>query len=332
MKDSVIPLPPLPEQHRIVSKIEELFTKLDAGVDALKQIQIQLKRYRQSVLKAAVGGRLTEDWREQHKDELEPADKLLERIQEDQKAKLGKKYKEPVPFDTTDLPYLPEGWVWVTLGQITYLITKGSSPRWQGFDYVDKGVMFIRSQNVLWGKLDISNIVFLPESFNRKEKKSILKNNDVLLNIVGASIGRAAIATEKVENANINQAVSIIRLVDGGLVNKFLLYYLLSVNAQSRIHSETVDVARANLSLKDISELCVPFPPIEEQIVIIDEVERLFSIIDESELVIKAGIMRAQSLRQYILKRAFEGKLVPQDPNDEPASELLKRIQAERNN
>lgn len=330
LKQVSIPIAPLNEQHRIVAKIEELFTRLDAGMETLKQLQAQLKRYRQSVLKAAIEGRLTAEWREQHKEELEPADKLLKRIQEERKKKPGKTHKAPSPVDTSDLPELPERWIWVKLGQITHLITKGSSPKWQGFDYVDKGIMFIRSQNVLWGRLDISNVAFLPESFNKKEKKSILKNGDVLLNIVGASIGRTAIVTDEVENANINQAVSIIRLAGRGLINKFLLYYFLSVNAQSTIHNETVDVARANLSLNDISELFIPFPSIEEQNIIIGEIDRLFSIIDESEQVIESELKRAQSLRQSTLKRAFEGKLVPQDPNDEPASALLERIKAEK--
>ncbi len=324
------PLPPLPEQHRIVEKIEELFTRLDAGVENLKQVQAQLKRYRQSVLKATVKGRLTAEWREKHKNELEPADKLLERIQTERKKKLGNKYKEPTPPNTTDLPELPEGWVWAKLGQITHLITKGASPRWQGFDYADHGIKFIRSQNVGWGRLDTSKIAFLPEAFNMKEKKSILKKEDVLLNIVGASIGRAAIATEEVENANINQAVSVIRLIDGILINKFLMYYLISVDAQSRIHRKTVDVARANLSLTDISELCVPVPPFNEQIAIVEEIERLFSITNGSEALIEYELKRSQSLRQSVLKHAFLGKLVPQDPNDEPASVLLERIKADK--
>lgn len=299
-------------------------------MEALKQVQAQLKRYRQSVLKAAMEGRLTADWRERHKDELEPTDIPLERIQEERKAKLGKKYKEPISVDISDLPDLPDGWIWIKLGQLANLITKGSSPKWQGFDYVDKGIVFIRSQNVLWGKLDISNVVFLPESFNKKEKKSILKSGDVLLNIVGASIGRAAIVTDEAENANINQAVSIIRLTERSLSNKFLLYHLLSANAQSKIHSDTVDVARANLSLKDISELYIPIPLREEQDAIIGEIEHLFSVIDKSESMIERELKRTQSLRQSILKQAFEGKLVSQDPKDEPVSVLLEKIKAEK--
>lgn len=112
------PLPPLPEQKRIVAKLEELFSDLDAGVETLKKLRTLIKRYRQSVLKAAFEGKLTEEWREQHKHELEPASVLLERIREERKKKAkeeGKKYTEPPPVDTTNLPELPEGWEWGNL-------------------------------------------------------------------------------------------------------------------------------------------------------------------------------------------------------------------------
>ena len=350
LKTFEVPLPPLPEQHRIVAKIEELFTKLDAGINELRKAQSQLKRYRQSVLKTAFDGKLTEAWQEEHQDEIEPASILLERILKERQEKWeaeqlegmkakGKmprddkwktKYKEPVAPDTSNLPELPNGWKWVKLGQITYLITKGSSPRWQGFNYVDRGILFLRSQNVGWGRLDLSNIAHLPEAFNEKEKKSILKEGDVLLNLVGASIGRAAIASHELEGANMNQAVALIRLVKDGLDNKFLMNYLLSPEAQPTIHGKKVDVARANLSLTDVSEFAVPLPPLLEQQAIVAEVESQLSVADEVEKTITAELKRAEQLRQSILKKAFSGKLVPQDPNDEPASVLLERIKAEK--
>jgi len=111
-----VPLPPLPEQRRIVAKIEELFTELDAGVSSLEKVKAQLKTYRQSVLKYAFEGKLTEEWREAHRNELEPAPVLLERIKEEHRTK--GKYKELPPLDTSNLPELPESWVWTRIGDI----------------------------------------------------------------------------------------------------------------------------------------------------------------------------------------------------------------------
>jgi type I restriction enzyme S subunit len=144
-----IPLAPLAEQHRMVSKIEELFSELDAGVELLKKLKAKLKRYRQAVLKAAVEGKLTKDWREAHQGELEPASVLLERILKERREKWeaeqlaqmkakGKtpkddkwklKYKEPVAPDTSDLPELPKGWVWAKLDQLLSLLRNGISKK-----------------------------------------------------------------------------------------------------------------------------------------------------------------------------------------------------------
>ena len=151
-----------------------------------------------------------------------------------------------------------------------------------------------------------------------------------MLNLVGASIGRAAIASDELEEANMNQAVALIRLVKNGLHNNFLMNYLISPDAQSIIHGKKVDVARANLSLTDVSEFAAPLPPFSEQQAIVSEVESRLSVAAEVEKTITVELKRAEQLRQSILKKAFSGRLVSQDPNDEPASVLLERIKAEK--
>ncbi|HNX52232.1 MAG TPA: restriction endonuclease subunit S [Pontiellaceae bacterium] len=259
-----IPVAPLDEQRRIVAEIEKQFTRLEAGVSALKRVQANLKRYRAAVLKAACEGRL-------------------------------------VPT---------EKWPITTIRDVTLIVTKGSSPNWQGFEYCDDGVVFVRSQNVCWGKLDLSEVAHLPAGFNEKEKKSVLKVGDVLLNIVGASIGRAAIATSDVAGGNVNQAVAVIRCQQEKILPQFLMIYLLSPATQTLIHSQAVDVARANFSLGDISKMPVPIPSLAEQTRIVEEVERRLSVVEELEAVVSANLQRATRLRQSILQKAFLGELV----------------------
>ena len=110
-----------------------------------------------------------------------------------------------------------------TVDLLTLLVTKGSSPKWQGFEYTDRGLLFVRSQNVLRGNLDLTDVAYLPPVFNESHKNSIIQEGDVLLNLVGASVGRSSIATEDIQGANCNQAVAIIRLVPDGLINRYLL-------------------------------------------------------------------------------------------------------------
>jgi len=214
--------------------------------------------------------------------------------------------------------------------QVTSVITKGASPEWQGFRYVETGgIPFVRSQNVRWGRLDLDDLAYVEARFNEKERKSILRSGDVLLNIVGASIGRAAIVPERLDGANTNQAVAILRPVNG-MNSVWLATALVSPAVQVRIHSAKVDVARANLSLADAADLLMSVPPQGEQDRILAEVDRCISTADAEEVVASRASLRITRLRQAVLKWAFEGKLIDQDPADEPAERLLARIRAER--
>ena len=317
-----IPLPPLTEQQRIAEKLESLLGKMQEAKALLDEIPEILRNFRQSVLAAACLGRLTEDWRKEHRN-VESAAELVHKIYS------NKLNDETLPKDfllQDDEGALPGKWIRVRLGSLSQLITKGASPKWQGFNYVDDGTLFITSENVGNGRLLLESRKHVENDFNRVQKRSILQKGDLLTNIVGASIGRSAIF-DLDENANINQAVAVIRAYPE-IISKYILIALNSPSTIDFMHKEKVDVARANLSLQDVSNFPINLPPTAEQFEIVRRIESLFRKADDLEAQYKEAMELIESLPEIILSKAFRGELVPQDPNDEPASVLLERISA----
>lgn len=340
-----IALPSLSEQRRIVAKIEELFSDLDAGVAALQAAQRQLQRYRQSVLKAAVEGKLTEAWRRQHGHEGEPADVLLARIlaerrerwEAEQRAKYEvqgkeppsgwqKRYKEPAAPETGDLPELPEGWMWVRVAQVGDVqLGRQRSPQHHQGDHMRP---YLRVANVYEDRIDLTDVKemnFTPEEFEVYK----LAYGDILLN-EGQSlelVGRPAMFKNEVDGCCFQNTLVRFRAFDG-LDRRYALLVFrayLHTGRFQRIASWTTSIA--HLGASRFAEMEFPLPPAAEQAEIVQEVERLLSVATEVEQAIEHELQRAERLRQGILKRAFSGKLVPQDPNDEPAEALLARIQ-----
>ncbi len=339
------PLPPLAEQHRIVAKIEELFSELDAGVELLKKLKAKLKRYRQAVLKAAVEGKLTKDWREAHQGELEPASVLLERILKERREKWeaeqlaqmkakGKtpkddswklKYKEPVAPDTFDLPELPEGWVWVNLGQFTGSVKDGPhySPK-----YVDEGIPFIMGGNVRPSGVDFANAKRINPELQAELSKRCKPEKGNILYTKGGTTGIARVNTYDID-FNVWVHVAVLKLASS--IEPFYVQHALnSPFCYAQSQRFTHGVGNQDLGLTRMVNIILPLPSLDEQKQIISEVERQSSVIDELEKVVNQNLKRAEKLRQSILKKAFEGKLVPQDPTDEPADKLLERIKAEK--
>lgn len=225
-----------------------------------------------------------------------------------------------------------------TIDSLSNLVTKGASPKWQGFDYTnDKSkLLFVTSENVREGFISLKKEKYLPFGFNEVQKRSILQKGDVLFNIVGASIGRAAIF-ELDKLSNINQAVAIIRLNDE-IHNKYVSYFLNSEGAKQEYLKKQVEVARANLSLQNVKDIEIPYCNKENQELIIREIESRLSVCDKVEQNIAESLQKAIALRQSILKKAFEGKLLSekeiaeckQDVTYEPASVLLEKMRAEK--
>ncbi len=348
-----LPVAPLREQRRIVAEIEKQFTRLEAAVEALKRLKANLKRYRASVLKAACEGRLVPTEAELagvgaiHELPLrayEPADQLLARIlkerrarwEADQLAKMraaGKapkhdewkaKYKEPAAAHTTSLPQLPEGWIWVTMPQLGELNRGKSKHRPRNdtrllggpYPFVQTGDVkrsggFIRSHSQTYTEFGLAQSRLWPAG--------------TLCITIAANIAETGILTypacfpDSVVGFGFEGDPATVRFID--------FFFRTAKEEISRFAPAT---AQKNINLEILSEVAVPLPPATEQCRIVAEVERRLSVIDELEAVVEANLKRAERLRQAILRRAFEGKLVPQDPNDEPASVLLERIPAER--
>lgn len=318
------PLPPLPEQHHIVAKIEELFTKLDAGVKALKKIKTQLKRYRQSVLKSAMEGKLTEKWRRTHKDELEPASVLLEGIREERQKKAKGKYKELPPLDTKNLPELPERWAWTTVGEIGEVVT-GTTPSKTKQEYYGSDYPFFKPT-------DLNAGYYVRHSRDGLSKEGLkharlLPEKCILVTCIGATIGKTGfIRVAGTSNQQINALIPEFKF----LLPEFIYFLFISPQINKSIIDNSSSTTLPILNKSRFERLFIPLTPLSEQNKIVEEIERRLSVTDEIEKVVELSLKQAERLRQSLLKKAFEGKLVPQDPTNEPASILLERIKKEK--
>jgi len=341
-----LPLPPLAEQRRIVQKIEELFTELDAGVAALERVRANLKRYRAAVLKAAVEGALTAGWRAQHPD-VESASDLLQRILRERRdaweqaelaryAKSGKtppkgwqgKYKEPTAPDTTDLPDLPEGWCWANVEQLLIespcngISIKGSSE--------PPGVPALRLSAMSNGGFDYTDRRYIPISETVAESLAINAGDYFVSRGNGSLrlVGRGTLAQEPPEQVVFPDTMIRLRFSASSPVRSYMSLLWSSQVIRTQVERQARTTAGIyKISQADIASFTVPVPPLAEQEQIVAEVERRLSVVDDAEARVAAGLKRAARLRQSILKRAFAGQLVPRDPTDEPVGALLERME-----
>jgi len=195
------------------------------------------------------------------------------------------------------------------LETMTSRITKGESPEWQGFTYQDTGPLFIRSENVLWGVLNPDSAVRIPEDFHKKLSRSQLRSGDVLINLVGASIGRACVVPQGLGDANVNQAVAVITPESQWILSEFLVRFLLSSAAQETIHGDKVETARPNISLADMRDMEIPLVPLAEQRRIVKELEALQTQVDPLKRLQAETATELDALMPSVLDKAFKGEL-----------------------
>ncbi|WP_174761985.1 restriction endonuclease subunit S, partial [Adhaeribacter aerolatus] len=272
LKELRINLPPLEEQQEIVAKIEELLSELDKGKEQLETARQQLKVYRQAVLKWAFEGKLTNP-----------------------EVKEGE---------------LPEGWKEKKLGSLLNFVGSGVTPKGGQSVYQTSGIPFLRSQNVYPNELRLDDVAFISDKIDERMKRTRVKPFDVLLNITGASIRRSTFIPASFVKGNVNQHVCILRADQQTLNCQYLSYYLNSTSAQAEIMNNQSGATRQGLNFQQVRSLAIPFPPIKEQIQIVQEIESRLSVCDKVEETITQSLQHAETLRQSILKKAFEGKLV----------------------
>lgn len=345
-------LPPLNEQKRIVAKIEELFSELDNGIAALKTAREQLNVYRQAVLKHAFEGKLTAKWREKNADKLESPEQLLARIQQEREAcyqeqledwmaavkeweangKEGKKPGKPKTFskidllsnsELMDLPELPDGYIYIALLNLGDL-SRGKSkhrprndPRLFGGKYP-----FIQTAEVKSANRIINKYHQTYSDFGLAQSK--LWPSGTLCITIAANIAETSFLGFDCCFPDSIVGFTAYKSVIPEYVELFIKAVRVNIEAYAPA------TAQKNINLVTLENLVVPYCSIDEQKKIINEVEAIFSVIDNNEKEIESALTKAATLRQSILKKAFSGQLVPQDPSDEPASELLARIQAEK--
>ena len=354
LADQSVPVPPAREQHRIVAKIEELFSELDKGVESLKTAQAQLKVYRQAVLKHAFEGKLTEQWREENKDKLETPEQLLARIKQEREAryeaqvkewkvavkgweengKLGgkptrpKKLNELAALTSGDLPALPKGWVWFKFGDLCSLIRNGISKKPKG----RSGKMIFRISAVRAMEFNLDDVRFIADESGEFENY-YLQRGDLVFTRYNGSRTYVGVCAEYKSDGSHLYPDKLIR-TQLGTSQTLPGYIEKAVNCgASRHFIETrirTTAGQYGISGSDIKEMPVPLCNLAEQVEIQDRVDEKLSGVSRLLADIEQNLDRAKSLGQSILKKTFSGQLVAQDPSDEPASVLLDRIKAEK--
>jgi type I restriction enzyme S subunit len=322
------PLAPLIEQRQIVGEIEKQFTRLEAGVAALRRVQANLKRYRGAVLKAACEGRLVPTEADLARKEgraYEIGEQLLGRILVERRQKWTgrRKYKEPTAPETADLPLPPKGWVWATWDQIGFSQNGRPFPSAKygavGFKLLRPGNLHV-SGKVLWTD---DNTRRMPQRFADENPDLIVRGSELVMNLTAQSLkdeflGRVCLTSDH-EQCLLNQRLA--RLTPVLVLPKYVLFILRSWRFRRFVDGLNSGSLIQHMFTSQLAEFRLLLPPVVEQARIVAEVERRLSVIEELESVVSASFQRAVRLRQSILERAFSGRLVAADGASQAAAD-----------
>jgi len=324
-----IPVAPLSEQHRIADMVEKLFTKMDFGFESLKKTKAQLKRYRQSLLKAAFEGKITEGWRKKHVGEVESASSLLIRLRESSTPHSGFEQSRESALRTAELFNLPDGWTWTELSPLLSEARYGTSAKCSS---AVLGVPVLRIPNVRRGNIDFSDLKYAQINDNALEKLS-LRNGDLLVIRTNGSrdlVGRSAVT--KSMNGKFAFASYLIRLrpLISQTLPVYVNYYFQTDSARAFLMTRARTTAgQFNVNVAALGSLPLPLASLQEQALIVEKLDEMESSLDRVQTALANELGRGENLRQSILSVAFGGGLVPQDPGDEPAEKLVERIKIE---
>jgi type I restriction enzyme, S subunit len=333
------PLAPSMEQRRIVEALESYFSRLDDAVTTLERVERNLKRYRASVLKSAVDGRLVPTEAALAKEEgrdYEPASVLLERILTERRhrwSESGKKirYQEPTPPDATNLPDLPEGWCWTTVDSLIWDADYGTS---QKCTYEAAGPPVLRIPNVQEQALRLTDLKFATAPRQLDAGGAVEVGDLIFIRTNGSRnlIGRGAVVLESLPTPHYFASYLIrLRVLPVGVLPRWVGFIWHTPLLREQILNDAASSAgQYNVSMKAASRFVVPLAPEAEQRRILQEAERLDSLAEATLVTVATAVERSARLRQMILRWAFDGRLVDQDVTDEPASILLERMKNDR--
>lgn len=317
MRKIPVPIPPIPEQKRIVEKVAELSSQLNAGIESLKNVKAQVQRYCQAILKQAFEGKLTKDWRGKRKRKvLKPHSHTCKMGLSDQPS-----------ADGDDSPKLPEGWRWVALSKITKVSVGYVGPISRYYTTKNLGTPLLSTKNISSDGIKLDEIKYVNEAFSQEYVEKQILPDDIIIARHGYS-GSAARIPNSLKKAFCLNAI-IVRKSKAAL-SKYLEFMFNFKGTRNRLGRKKSGSVQGVVNTTVLKEFKIPLPPLTEQSELVAVIESFFSAAAKVEVAAQQSLVQSERLRQSTFREAIKGKLVSQDPTDEPAGKLLEQIREKK--